>query len=147
MAKRTDFSQTTGRDAKRWQFAAEVALSSFEAPLGHCQGVSRETLPVMSSVTTPEIIGPPDAVFPKQPQTFQASRRHAMSGDYFQFMFCVCIEPTNDHSVHQVRHCMIDRRTPQGTRGSAGQHYHQQMWTAIATCGRQSVSCSTFRTS
>jgi transposase len=41
------------------------------------------------------------------------------------------------HSEQQIRHCVIDRRITQGTRGVAGQRYHERMWTAIATCRKQ----------
>ena len=63
--------------------------------------------------------------------------RYDMSQDYFRFLFAPGIEPTNNHSEQQVRHCVIDRRITQGTRGEAGQRYHERMWTAIATCGKQ----------
>ena len=55
-------------------------------------------------------------------------------------MFEPGIEPTNNHSEQQVRHCVIDRRITQGTRSEVGQRYHQRMWTAIATCGKQGRS-------
>jgi transposase len=57
--------------------------------------------------------------------------------DYFRFMFAEGVEPTNNHSQQQIRHCVIDRRITQGTRGVAGQRYHERMWTAIATCKKQ----------
>ena len=60
-----------------------------------------------------------------------------LSQDYFRFMFAADVEPTNNHSEQQIRHCVIDRRITQGTRGVAGQRYHQRMWTAIATCRKQ----------
>jgi hypothetical protein len=66
--------------------------------------------------------------------------QYDMSQDYFRFMFEPDIEPTNNHSQQQVRHCVIDRRITQGTRSEAGQRYHQRMWTAIATCGKQERS-------
>ena len=66
--------------------------------------------------------------------------QYDMSQDYFRFMFEPDIEPTNNHSEQQVRHCVIDRRITQGTRSEAGQRYHQRMWTAIATCGKQERS-------
>ncbi len=47
------------------------------------------------------------------------------------------MEPTNNHSEQQIRHCVIDRRITQGTRGVAGQRYHERMWAAIATCKKQ----------
>jgi transposase len=63
-----------------------------------------------------------------------------LSQDYFRFMFVAEIEPTNNHSEQQIRHCVIDRRITQGTRGELGQRYHERMWTAIATCGKQNRS-------
>lgn len=67
-----------------------------------------------------------------------AIAKYDMSQDYFRFMFEAEIEPTNNHSEQQVRHCVIDRKITQGTRSRAGQRYHERMWTAIATCGKQS---------
>lgn len=60
-----------------------------------------------------------------------------LAQDYFRFMFADGVEPTNNHSEQQIRHCVIDRRITQGTRGIAGQRYHERMWTAIATCRKQ----------
>ncbi len=60
-----------------------------------------------------------------------------LSQDYFRFMFAEGVEPTNNHSEQQIRHCVIDRKITQGTRGVAGQRYHERMWTAIATCKKQ----------
>lgn len=62
------------------------------------------------------------------------------SQDYFRFMFEPGVEPTNNHSEQQIRHCVIDRRITQGTRSEAGQRYHERMWTAIATCQKQDRS-------
>lgn len=63
-----------------------------------------------------------------------------MSQDYFRFMFEPNIEPTNNHSEQQVRHCVIDRRITQGTRSDVGERYHERMWSAIATCDKQGRS-------
>jgi len=60
-----------------------------------------------------------------------------MSDDYFRFLFSQDLEPTNNHSEQQIRQCVIDRRITQGTRGDAGQRYHERMWTTIATCKKQ----------
>jgi hypothetical protein len=57
-----------------------------------------------------------------------------LSQDYFRFMFASDVEPTNNHSEQQIRHCVIDRKITQGTRSEKGQRYHERMWTAIATC-------------
>lgn len=66
--------------------------------------------------------------------------RYDMSEDYFRFMFASGVEPTNNHTEQQVRHCVIDRRITQGTRSEVGQCYHQRMWTTIATCVKQGRS-------
>ena len=66
--------------------------------------------------------------------------QYNLSQDYFRFMFEPGVEPTNNHSEQQVRHCVIDRRITQGTRSEVGQRYHERMWTAIATCGKQGRS-------
>ncbi len=60
-----------------------------------------------------------------------------LSQDYFRFMFDSTVEPTNNHSEQQIRHCVIDRKITQGTRSESGQRYHERMWTAVATCKKQ----------
>lgn len=67
-----------------------------------------------------------------------------MSQDYFRFMFAANVEPTNNHSEQQIRHCVIDRKITQGTRSDIGQRYHERMWTAISTCGKQGRSFFNF---
>jgi transposase len=70
--------------------------------------------------------------------------QYDLSQDYFRFMFAAGVEPTNNHSEQQIRHCVIDRRITQGTRGQAGQRYHERMWSAIATCKKQDRNFFTF---
>ena len=65
------------------------------------------------------------------------TERYDLSQDYFRFMFASDVEPTNNHSEQQIRHCVIDRKITQGTRSEKGQRYHERMWTAIATCRKQ----------
>ncbi|HEX2146648.1 MAG TPA: IS66 family transposase, partial [Pseudorhizobium sp.] len=60
-----------------------------------------------------------------------------LSWDYFRFLYGGGLQPTNNHSEQQIRHCVIDRKITQGTRSEAGQRYHERMWTAIATCRKQ----------
>jgi len=62
---------------------------------------------------------------------------HDMSEDYFRLLFSQDLEPTNNHSEQQIRQCVIDGRITQGTRGDAGQCYHERMWRTIATCKKQ----------
>jgi len=66
--------------------------------------------------------------------------RYDMWRDYFRFLFEPGVEPTNNHTEQQVRHCVIDRRITQGTRSERGQRYHERMWSAIATCTKQGRS-------
>ena len=70
--------------------------------------------------------------------------KYDLSEDYFRFMFADEVEPTNNHSEQQIRHCVIDRRITQGTRGEAGQRYHERMWTIIATCKKQNRGIFSF---
>ena len=56
---------------------------------------------------------------------------------YFLFIENPRIEPTNNLAEREVRHCVIDRRITQGTRGSAGQRWCERIWTVLATCARQ----------
>lgn len=67
-------------------------------------------------------------------------QQYDLSQDYFRFMDASGLEPTNNHSEQQIRYCVIDRRITQGTRGEAGQRYHERMWSAIATCRKQNRS-------
>jgi hypothetical protein len=71
-------------------------------------------------------------------------QQYDLSQDYFRFMFTEGVEPTNNHNEQQIRHCVIDRRITQGTRGEAGQRYHERMWTAIATCKKQNRNFFSF---
>jgi hypothetical protein len=73
-----------------------------------------------------------------------AWQTYELSDDYFRFMFADGLEPTNNHNEQQIRHCVIDRRITQGTRGEAGQRYHERMWTAIATCKKQNRNLFSF---
>jgi transposase len=66
--------------------------------------------------------------------------QYDLSQDYFRFMFTDNLEPTNNHSEQQIRHCVIDRRITQGTRSKSGQRYNERMWTANATCVKQNRS-------
>jgi transposase len=57
--------------------------------------------------------------------------------EYFLFLENPGIEPTNNLAEREVRHCVIDRRITQGTRGLAGQRWCERIWTVLATCARQ----------
>jgi len=81
-----------------------------------------------------EIVGkPPDskeaANLTKRFETIELDdgSHYDMSQDYFRFMFDPGVEPTNNHTEQQVRHCVIDRRITQGTRSGAGDRYYERM--------------------
>jgi len=57
--------------------------------------------------------------------------------EYFLFLEHPQIEPTNNLAEREARHCVIDRRITQGTRGAAGQRWCERIWTVLATCARQ----------
>ena len=57
--------------------------------------------------------------------------------DYFHFIENPTVEPTNNLAERELRHCVIDRRITQGTRGPAGQRWCERIWTVLATCARQ----------
>jgi len=57
--------------------------------------------------------------------------------EYFLFLENPQIEPTNNLAEREVRHCVIDRRITQGTRGPDGQRWCECIWTVLATCARQ----------
>jgi transposase len=57
--------------------------------------------------------------------------------EYFLFLENPRVEPTNNLAEREGRHCVIDRRITQGTRGTAGQRWCERIWTVLATCSRQ----------
>ena len=65
---------------------------------------------------------------------------------YFLFLEHPHIEPTNNLAEREVRHCVIDRRITQGTRGNAGQRWCERIWTVLATCARQKRDAFAFVT-
>jgi transposase len=66
--------------------------------------------------------------------------------DYFLFLENPQVEPTNNLAEREGRHCVIDRRITQGTRGCAGQRWCERIWTALATCARQKRDAFAFLT-
>jgi len=64
--------------------------------------------------------------------------------EYFLFLDNPQVEPTNNLAEREARHCVIDRRITQGTRGSAGQRWCERIWTILATCARQNRDAFVF---
>lgn len=84
------------------------------------------------------------AVIEYQDPDSEQTGTYDLSQDYFRFLFAAAVEPTNNHSEQQIRHCVIDRRITQGTRSAAGMRYHERMWMMIATCKKQDRSVFMF---
>jgi hypothetical protein len=70
--------------------------------------------------------------------------QYDLSQDYFRFMYVEGVEPTNNHSEQQIRHCVIDRRITQGTRSEDGRRWCERIWTVIQTCSQQRRSVFEF---
>lgn len=64
--------------------------------------------------------------------------------EYFLFLEDPQTEPTNNLAEREGRHCVIDRRITQGTRGTAGQRWCERIWTVRATCARQNRDAFAF---
>ena len=65
------------------------------------------------------------------------ARLKKFGDEYFLFLENPQIEPTNNLAEREARHCVIDRRITQGTRGTAGQRWCERIWTVLATSARQ----------
>lgn len=66
-----------------------------------------------------------------------AERFRTYGQEYFTFITCPQIEPTNNIAERALRFCVIDRRITQGTRGEKGQRWCERFWTIQATCRQQ----------
>ena len=73
-----------------------------------------------------------------------AKRFRIYGRDYFTFITCPDIEPTNNVAERALRFCVIDRRTTQGTRGRKGQQWCERFWTIRQTCHQQGLSVCRF---
>jgi len=73
-----------------------------------------------------------------------AQRFRTYGHDYFTFITCPDIEPTNNVAERALRFCVIDRRITQGTRGRKGQQWCERFWTIRQTCRQQGVSVCRF---
>lgn len=73
-----------------------------------------------------------------------ANRFRTYGRDYFTFISCPDIEPTNNVAERALRFCVIDRRITQGTRGRKGQQWCERFWTIRQTCLQQGRSLCHF---
>jgi len=63
---------------------------------------------------------------------------------FFRFITDPTIDPTNNVAEQAIRFVAIHRRMTQGTRGEAGQHWCERIWTLVATCAQQGRSVFEF---
>ena len=54
------------------------------------------------------------------------------------------IAPTNNVAERALRHCVIDRKVTQGTRGETGERWCERAWTAVMTCRKHGRSAFEF---
>jgi|TARA_Y100000310_G_scaffold224824_1_gene226704 transposase len=73
-----------------------------------------------------------------------AQRFRTYGRDYFTFITCPDIEPTNNVAERALRFCVIDRRITQGTRGRKGQQWCERFWTLRETCRQRGISVCRF---
>lgn len=82
-----------------------------------------------------------DAGLERVPETRHAqnlAHRFRRHGDaYFTFLTTPGVEPTNNLAEQAIRFVVIDRLSTQGTRGAAGRHGSERIWSVIATWVQQ----------
>lgn len=80
-----------------------------------------------------------------RPGIANLKKRFKENGEsYFRFLSEDGIGPTNNAAERALRHCVIDRRVTQGTRGETGQRWCERAWTVVATCAKQGRSAFAF---
>jgi hypothetical protein len=68
-----------------------------------------------------------------------AKRLKEWEGEYFRFID-EGIEATNNPAELTIRQSILDRMITQGSRGIAGNKWHECFWTVFTTCGLQNIS-------
>ena len=120
-----------------WHRRDEMTAEGFQRSMRNHQNQFLELVREPPSTKEAANLAARFAVVEYLDQETGATGWYDLSQDYFRFIFSEGVEPTNNHSEQQIRQCVIDRRVTQGTRGQAGQRYHERMWSAIATCKKQ----------
>jgi transposase len=67
-----------------------------------------------------------------------AKRFRTHGREYFTFITCPDIGPTNNVAERAIRFCVIDRLITRGTRGLRGRQWCERIWTTRATCAQKS---------
>jgi hypothetical protein len=58
--------------------------------------------------------------------------------DYFRFIEAG-IDATNNPAELAIRQSVLDRVVTQGSRGAAGNEWHERFWSVFTTCGLQNI--------
>jgi transposase len=68
-----------------------------------------------------------------------AKRMWKWEREYFRFIG-YDLEPTNNPAELTIRQSVLDRVVTQGSRGIAGNEWHERFWTVLTTCTLQNIS-------
>jgi hypothetical protein len=68
-----------------------------------------------------------------------AKRLREWGEEYFRFREAD-FEPMNNPAELTIRQTVLDRVVTQGSRGRAGNEWHERFWTVLTTCGIQNIS-------
>jgi transposase len=68
-----------------------------------------------------------------------AKRMGEWEEEYFRFID-TGTEATNNRAELTIRQSVLDRAVTQGSRGIAGNEWHERFWTVYTTCGLQNIS-------
>jgi hypothetical protein len=68
-----------------------------------------------------------------------AKRMGKWEGEYFRFIEAG-LEATNNPAELTIRQSVLDRVVTQGSRGTAGNEWHERFWTVLTTCTLQNIS-------
>jgi hypothetical protein len=68
-----------------------------------------------------------------------AKRLREWGEEYFRFIEAD-LEPTNSPAELTIRQTVLDRVVTQGSRGIAGNEWHERFWTVLTTCTMQNTS-------
>jgi transposase len=82
---------------------------------------------------------------PEHNKAMALAKRFSEHGEsYFLFIDTPSISPTNNEAEQNIRTLIIDRLITQGTRGDAGNRWHERFWTVVSTCRKQGRNVMAF---
>jgi hypothetical protein len=68
-----------------------------------------------------------------------AKRLREWEEEYFRFI-AAGIEATNNPAELTIRQSVLDRAVTQGSRGTAGNEWHERFWSVFTTCTLRNMS-------